>query len=208
VSAGKWITRGEDDRTFMGGYIYSLSAGGATVMPIATATTPFAPSPGGVSGLALQVSGSIPPPTTTNFPIAGLGWRFTPAGQPINAVAAGTGITMWIKSALSATSSITFQISILDIWTDGTYANCSTQPNSPNLCYDYPLATCTIAANGTWQFCGLPWSSFTRPNYGGSGAGAALDTSQVTGVQINPVPPMMGASTLLYDFAVDDVAFQ
>jgi hypothetical protein len=204
-SAGLWITRGEDNRTFTGGYIFSFATEGATVSPLTSTTVAFPPSPGGRTGNDLEVSGVDPVPTTLVYPIAALGWNFTATRTAFNAAALGSGIDLWIRSAYVGT----IQVYMLDVWTDAAFGNCSTSPTAVDVCYNYPEHDCFIANQGVWTECTIPWASFVRQDWGTNlGAGTEVDATQVSGMQINvPGTSLSSLSSIPFDFAVDDVRF-
>ncbi len=207
VSSLPWITRGEDNRTFTGGYVYSIASATATVSPDTT-KAPFTPSAGGLTGMDLRVTGTVPPqnPVANLYPIAGLGWNFLNPKGSFDASATGKGIDLWVESA----AAVTLQINLADVSTDISFSTCSTStsPSIVNACYDYPLATCSIPGGSIWTECHLLWTDFVRPDFGNAGAGLAVDPTQVTFVQINPVPTLADAgATASFDFAVDDVSF-
>jgi hypothetical protein len=204
-SAGLWITRGEDNRTFTGGYIYTFATEGAMVAPITSTTVAFVPSAGGRTGDDLEVSGTDPIPTTNVYPLGALGWTFTPTKTAFNAAAIGSGMDLWIRSA----SAGTIQVYLADVWTDPTFGNCSTASTAVDLCYNYPEHDCVVAAPGVWTECTIPWASFVRLNYGTNlGAGTEVDATQVSQVQINvPSTSLSSLAPVVYDFAVDDVRF-
>jgi hypothetical protein len=205
-SSAAWITRGEDNRTFTGGWVYSFANNGATVSPQSSTTLPFAPSPGGRSGDALQISGIEPVPTTDVSVLAALGWTFTDLRAPLNVAALGSGVDLWIKSAYPGT----LQVFVADVWTDPAFPNCSTStsPTVVDRCYNFPMATCTVTTAQVWTECRIQWSSFVRPDWGNLGAGVELDATQALAMQIN-VPPtsILSLNDVPFDFAVDDVAF-
>jgi hypothetical protein len=204
--AGLWITRGEDNRTLTGGYVFTFATYGATVSPLTSTTVAFLPSPGGRTGNDLEVSGTDPVPTTTNaYPLGALAWTFTPTKTAFNAAALGSGIDMWIRS----TSTGTIQVYVADVWTDPTFGNCSTASTAVDVCYNYPEHDCLVATAGVWTECTIPWASFVRQNWGTNlGAGTEVDATQVSQMQVNvPGTSPTSLTPVVYDFAVDDVRF-
>jgi hypothetical protein len=205
-SAGSWITRGEDNRTFSGGYVFTFTTENATVSPTTSTTQAFVPSPGGRTGNALQVSGVEPKPTTNVYPLAALAWTFTSTTTAFNASAMGSGIDIWIKSAYAGT----IQVLVEDVWTTPAFGFCSTDMSAPDLCYNFPEHDCNITTPGVWTEFLIPWTSFVRQNYGTNtlSAGMPLDPTQVVQMQIN-VPPtsISSVSAVTYNFAVDDVRY-
>jgi hypothetical protein len=204
--ANAWLTRGEDNRTFTGGWVYSFANNGASVAPLSSSTVPFAPSPGGRSGSALAISGIEPVPSTDVSVQGTLGWTFTDLRVPFNLAAIGSGVDVWVKSAYA----VTLEIAVLDVWTDPSFPNCSTSLSAAvvDRCYNWPTATCNISSPETWTECTLPWSFFVRQDWGNLGAGIGVDASQALGMQINVPPTSIDSlSAIPFDFAVDDVAF-
>jgi hypothetical protein len=205
-SAGRWITRGEDNRTFTGGYVYTYATNAASILPITSSTTAFVPSTSGRTGNDLHVSGSEPVPTTNVNPVSSLGWTFTSAASAIDGTQSGTGIDIWIKSASAAT----IQVYIRDVETDATFGTCTTTNSSTatNVCYNYPEYDCSITTVNTWTEFQIPWSSFVRQNWGNRGAGNEVDPTQITGMEVHvPATSMSSTGPIAFDFAVDDVSF-
>jgi hypothetical protein len=204
VDAGSWITRGEDGRTLTGGTVWTYQGDGATITPATSETSPFVPSPGGRSGNALAVSGTIPPRSSTATPVSGLGFNFLDKNVSINGAARGEGFQFYAKSATAGT----LQVQVLDIWTDAAYPNCSTSRTASvvNRCYNFPMSTCTLQAD-TWTLCRFLWTDLRRADWGNQGAGLPLDANVITGIQINVPPTPQGSPTQAFQFAVDDVSF-
>jgi hypothetical protein len=205
--AGNWITRGEDSRTSTGGYVYAYTFGGATLEPATTPTVPFMPSPGGVTGKALAVMGTVPPenPAMNLTTGAGLAFNLTSTGAPLSVATRGSGLQFQAKSA----QAIVLKVKAVDIWTNETFTNCSTDP-APTVvhrCYQYPQATCTVPGGNVWTLCRFAWSDFRRPPWGTMGDNLPLDTSAMTDAQFQTPTVPMGATPLTYSFALDDVAF-
>ena len=205
--AGNWITRGEDSRTSPGGYVYAYTFGGATLAPATTPTTPFTPSPGGVTGKALAIMGTVPPenPATNLTTGAGLAFNLTANGAPLDVGARGSGLQFQAKSA----QAIVLKIKAVDTWTNETFPNCSTDPASTvvHRCYQYPQATCSVPGGNVWISCRFAWSDFKRPVWGTLGDNLPLDPTAMTDAQFQTPTVPMGAAPLTYSFAIDDVAF-
>jgi hypothetical protein len=206
VGAGNWITRGEDARTMTGGWVYSIQSGGATATPFTSTTVVFVPSPGGLTGDALAVSGTIPPqiPAQNVYPVAGLGWDFQGDGTSIDGGARGAGIQFYAKSPVAQA----LQVEVGDIWTDPSYPNCTTRAASDvvNACFDFPEAICNLQP-GTWTLCRFFWSDFKRPDFGNAGAFLPVDENGITRVQIAPPLTPAGAAPRSFQYAVDDASF-
>jgi hypothetical protein len=205
--AGNWITRGEDSRTSTGGYVYAYTFGGATLEPVTTPTIPFTPSPGGVTGKALAVAGTVPPenPAMNLTTGAGLAFNLTSTGAPLSVAARGSGLQFQAKSA----QAIMLKVKAVDIWTNETFPNCSMDPASTvvHRCYQYPQAICTVPGGNVWTLCRFVWSDFKRPVWGTMGDNLPLDASAMTDAQFQTPTVPMGATPLTYSFAIDDVAF-
>jgi hypothetical protein len=205
ADAGNWITRGEDARVTTGGWVYDFTTGG-TISPPSSTTVAFAPSPGGLSGDALAVSGTILPPDPAHnvYPTSALGWKFSADGSSINGTARGGGIQFYAKSP-TATPLV---VSVTDVWTDAAFPNCSTSSGSSvvNQCYNFPQATCNLQP-GSWTLCRFFWSDLRRADFGTAGTNLQIDSNAIVAMQLNVPPPAVGASTVSFQFAIDDVSF-
>jgi hypothetical protein len=206
-SAGSWITRGEDNRTYSGGYVFTFGTNGATALPVTSTTVAFVPSSGGRTGNALQVHGVEPVPQTTNtYPLGALAWTFTSTTTAFNAYAMGSGIDIWINSAYAGT----IQLFVEDVWTTPAFGYCSTDMSAPDLCYNFPEHDCHITTPGVWTEFKIPWASFVRQDYGTNplSRGAEVDATQAVQMQINvPATSYSSAGPITYQFAVDDVSY-
>jgi hypothetical protein len=206
TSAGPWITRGEDNRTYTGGYVFTFANNGATVAPLTSTTIAFSPSAGGRSGNDLEVHGVDPVPISDVSALGALAWTFTATQTAYDGAARGSGIDLWLRSAYTGP----IQIWVADIWTDPTFSRCSASTDATvvDRCYDYPEYDCVITNPGVWTECSIPWSSFVRPNWGNLGAGIEVDSTQISMIQINvPATTISSLSSVSYDIAVDDVRF-
>jgi len=209
VSAGNWISRGEDNRTFTGGWVYTFETPGATITPLTSTTVGFVPSAGGLTGKDLAVSGTMSAqvPEQSIFPAAALGFTFTAGNAPIDAGARGSGIQFFVSN--STTTALSIGVSALDVRTDAEFPICSTSdaPTVVDRCYDYPQATCVVPPNNVWTLCRFFWADFVRPNWGNAGAGLPVDSHAITAIQFLPAATPPGAATRPFQFAVDDVSF-
>lgn len=205
VDAGNWISRGEDNHAFTGGWVFTFASDGASIEPATSAALAFAPTAGGLSGKALQVSGLLPETDseTNTYPTAALGITFTDAATAVNLDSRGRGIEFYIKSS----TELEVNVQIADIWTDIKYSNCSTASSSSvtHACYDYPAATCTVEED--WTLCRVLWTNLTRPDWGNLGAGMPLDAENATFILVNPLATPYGDPTHEFSYAIDDVRF-
>jgi hypothetical protein len=207
ASAGNWISRGEDARTATGGYIYSYQFGNGTVSPVTTSTMPYVPSPGGLTGNALAISGTVPPedPNANLFNGGGITLALTPNNTGMNVAARGSGITLYAKSA----QAITLQILAVDIWTSDAHPNCSTStaPTVVHRCFQNAQKNIAVPGGNVWTRFSFVWSDFRRPLWGNLGDNLPLDSSAMLELHVQTPGVPMGSAALSYSFAVDDVAF-
>jgi hypothetical protein len=205
--AGNWITRGEDDRTFTGGFVFTYQADGATIVPLTSLTAPFIPASGGMTGKALSVSGSIPPqnPAQDVWPISALGFTLNDDATSYNAAARGSGIKFYARSV----TPVTLVVGIEDIWTDPAYPNCTmaSSPSAVHVCFNRAEASCAVPGGNVWTACAFVWNSFVREDWGNLGAGMSVDEQAITQVHIRPPPTPSGSSGQSFQFSIDDVSY-
>jgi hypothetical protein len=209
VSAGNWISRGEDNRSFTGGWVYAYQSAGATITPLTSNTVGFVPSAGGVTGKDLAVSGAMPAqvPAQSIYPAAGLGLTFTTVKAPIDAGARGTGIQFFASN--SATTALSLEVATVDVRTDAEFPICSTS-NSPSVvdrCFNNPQAICIVPPNSIWTLCRFFWADFVRADFGSAGTGLPVDSHAITAIEFRPPSTPAGAATRAFQFAIDDISF-
>jgi hypothetical protein len=209
VSAGHWISLGEDNRSLTGGWIYTFQSAGATINPLTDSTTAFVPSPGGRTGKALAVSGVMPTdvPAQGIYPTAALGMTFTAIRAPIDAAARGTGIQFYAST--SSSTSLSLVVVATDVRTDPEFPICSTStsPTVVDRCYNNPAATCVVPPNNNWSLCRLFWSDFVRGDFGSAGTGLPVDAHAITAIDFRPPSTRVGNPSTPFQFAIDDISF-
>jgi hypothetical protein len=209
TDAGNWITRGEDNRTFPGGWLFSFMVDGATISPLAGEGVAFPPSAGGRTGKGLRVSITMPPldPVGRTYPLGALGWSFGEQGT-VNLTAFGSGMSFYARS----TTAVSLRARLVDKWTDPRYGHCSStqDPLIADWCHNYPEAKCELpspqSGQDNWTLCRFAWKDFKREPYSPAGA-KQVDATNVVVVHIAPAFTPAGAPTAKYDITIDDAQF-